>query len=56
MRMQVKINNSWKYVFCRNALIDVPITTNDKTKAVNWHSNSIAYFTRMFGNLDFRGI
>lgn len=33
-RLQVKINNEWKYVFCRNERKDLPIITDDKLNAI----------------------
>lgn len=56
MKMQVKINNIWQFVFCHNSLCSEPITTDNKDKAIAWHSNSIGYFTRKYANLEFRGI
>jgi hypothetical protein len=56
MVMQVFLNNKWQYVFCANPRFDEPITTDKKEKAIKWHSHSIGYFTRKFGNLQFRGV
>jgi len=56
MKMQVFINGAWQYVFCSNASLHDPVVTNDKNKAIAWHSHSIAYFTNKYANLQFRGL
>ncbi len=55
MKMQVLINDQWEYVFCRNVKLDTPVTTDNKNKAITWHSHSIGYFTKLYANLQFRG-
>ena len=53
-RLQVKIDNNWNYVFCRNELKRLPIVTDSKAKAIRGDQKSIKYFSRYFSNLEFR--
>lgn len=53
-RLQVKINNEWKYVFCRNERKDLPIITDDKLNAIKGDKQSKEYFENHFGTLEFR--
>jgi len=54
-RLQVKINNIWEYVFCRNEKFPAqPITCKDKQKAVRGDNHSMQYFTNKFMNCEFR--
>jgi len=53
-KLQVLINDSWEYVFCRNELKKLPITTKDKTKGIHGDENSLKYFQRFYSELDFR--
>lgn len=53
-RLQVMENGEWKYVFCRNELKRNPITTEDKTKAIQGDEHSLAYFSSKFGSHEFR--
>jgi hypothetical protein len=53
-RLQVLINGQWEYVFCRNELKRLPITTKDKLKAIRGNEDSLKYFKNHFGSLEFR--
>lgn len=53
-RLQVLINKKWEYVFCRNERKDLPIITNDKSKAIKGNNDSLEYFKNYFGSLEFR--
>ena len=52
MKLQVQIDENWKYVFCRNLGFATPITTDDKRKALK--SDAKPYFEKHFGNHTFR--
>jgi hypothetical protein len=52
--LQVLINGSWEYVFCRNPLKRNPITTKDKTKAIHGDDHSLEYFTNHFSEYTFK--
>lgn len=52
MKLQVKIGNDWKWVFCRNANRNEIITTENRKKALP--AMDIEYFRRKFGNDEFR--
>lgn len=53
-RLQVYLNNEWKYVFCRNERFTYPVTCKDRRKAIKGDSHSLLYFERYFGNHKFR--
>ena len=53
-KLQVLIDNKWEYVFCRNVRIATPITTENKSEAINAHQHSFAYFTRFFPEFKFQ--
>ena len=50
--LQVKIENHWHYVFCRNELKALPVITTDKSKALP--ASALDYFQRYFASLNFR--
>jgi hypothetical protein len=52
--LQVLINDTWEYVFCRNPLKRDPIITKDKTKAIHGDEQSLEYFTKSFSEHNFR--
>jgi hypothetical protein len=52
--LQVRINNDWVFVFCRNELAALPITTKDKRKALP--AKALDYFQKHYGSLDFRTV
>ena len=51
-RLQVKINNNWEYVFCRNETKRDPIITKNPKLALR--SRDLEYFKSKFGNHEFR--
>lgn len=51
-RLQVQIDGEWKWVFARNPTRKNPITTDDKSKALDFYAKD--YFERYFGNHKFR--
>jgi len=51
-KLQVLINNEWKWVFCRNELKKDPITTENRLKALP--GRAILYFQEKFANHQFR--
>ena len=53
-RLQVLLNDSWEYVFCRNVLKATPIITKNKNNAIYGDNNSKAYFERYFSEYQFR--
>lgn len=53
-KLQVKIDDVWEYVFCRNELKSVPIITKDKSNAIKGNSDSLNYFQNIFGTHEFR--
>lgn len=54
MKLQVYIDGLWHYVFCRNESKALPITCNDRTKAIKGNSHSLQYFQSHYANLEFR--
>lgn len=50
--LQVKINGLWQYVFCHNPSKALPVTTEDKAKALP--PAALEHFEKKFGNLEFR--
>ena len=50
MKLQVLVNNEWKWVFCKNDRS--VITTETKSKALN--RDALDYFKKHFANLEFR--
>jgi len=53
-KLQVKIENEWKFVFCYNETKANPITTKDKRKALR--AGAIDYFSSRFSNMEFRTV
>ena len=53
-KLQVLIDSKWKYVFCRNELKALPITTENKSKAIRGNDNSLNYFSSKYASLDFK--
>jgi len=57
-RLQVLLNGQWEYVFCRNDLELLPVTTKDRKKAVveiyGDGERILEYYYRYFGDLEFR--
>ena len=53
-RLQVKIDNKWEYVFCRNARFVLPIVTKNKMKAIKGDSSSLDYFQNYFASQEFK--
>ena len=53
-KLQVKINNDWKYVFCRNHLVQQPIVTDSYYKALHGTIQSLTYFTNYYSEYNFR--
>lgn len=57
-KLQVFLDNEWKYVFCRDPLKRLPITTKDPKKALTAKYNDdnrlLNYFQESFGSLQFR--
>lgn len=53
-RLQVLVEDEWKYVFCRNELKRNPITTEDETKAIKGDEQSLDYFKTKFASHEFR--
>ena len=51
-RLQVLLNDEWQYVFCRNELFQDPITTKNKSKAVDRHG--LNYFISKYANHNFQ--
>lgn len=52
MYLQVKINDNWEYVFCRNSMQSAPVTTKNKKHALK--ADALKYFELKFGNHEFR--
>ncbi len=57
-RLQVRLNGEWKYVFCRESSLSVPVITEHKEKALREKfgdgKRSLEYFENHFGHLEFR--
>jgi hypothetical protein len=51
-RLQVKIGDSWEYVFCRNELKKDPIIT--KNPKIALRAFDLDYFKNKFANHEFR--
>ena len=57
-KLQVLLNNEWQYVFCRNELKKLPVTTKEKKKAITERFGDgqkiLDYFSKCYGSLEFR--
>ena len=53
-RLQVFINNKWEFVFCRNPLKAIPITTDNRSKAIRGDQYSLEYFSNSYASLEFK--
>ena len=51
-KLQVQIEGEWRWVFARNSQYKNPLTTIDKSKALNHYAKP--YFEQHFANLKFR--
>ena len=56
MKLQVKIGKCWHYVFCRNKTLKSPVLTDKRSKAIKFNKDSLNYFSKHFGSLEFRGV
>ena len=52
-KLQVKINNEWKYVFCRNERTGLVLTENP-ANAIHGDKDSLKYFQSKFNGNEFR--
>ena len=52
-KLQVKVGNTWEYVFSRNAQNGKVVTTKTKTKALGGE-DALKYFRTKCGNDTFR--
>ena len=52
MKLQIRINGNWEYVFCYNGA--KIITTKDSNKAIVGSGNSLEVFEKKFSNEVFR--
>ena len=50
--LMVKINDNFEYVFCRNKLKRLPITTKIREKALS--GIALNYFTKRYASLVFK--
>lgn len=53
-RLQVFVENEWKYVFCRNELKKLPIITDNRQNAIKGDNHSLQYFQSHYASLEFR--
>ena len=52
-KLQVKINNEWKYVFCRNERTGLILAENP-ANAIHGDKESLKYFQTKFNGHEFR--
>lgn len=57
-KLQVELNDSWEYVFCRKEGKRLPTITKDKNKAITERFGDgeriLNYFRMNYGSLEFR--